>query len=276
MTVGIGVLATSAGGRQNSIIPDSVVLIADTLGSFADDDSHGRLHKAFMFPDARMYAVSAGSVDRAAELLPIVANFITGIPKPQRTFGRIAQAVAAGCYGYKHDKFTVHEFPKLRLPPEAMDPNKVTPELNAFVHEHWTKFSIGCDLIIAVFDHEGKVALLQVCGDEHELHNIGFPGFGAIGVGATNAIFWLSQRQHTLGLLPLRAAYHAYEAKLMAESSPHVNKHLDIIVAKGDDHWFSTTHSSLHPEKEHPEINPKNLKKMLKRYGPHDTSKIGA
>src|ERR1700719_3677311 len=144
MTVGIGALATSASGREKNIIPDSVVLIADTLGSFEDDDSHSRLHKAFMFPEVGMYAVSAGRVDRAAELLPIVVNFLASIPKPQRSFGKIAQAVAAGCYGYKHDKFTIHEFPKLRLPPEALDPNTATPELNALVQEHWSKLSIGC------------------------------------------------------------------------------------------------------------------------------------
>lgn len=276
MTIGIGVLATSASGRANNIVPDSVILVADTLGSWEDDDSHGRLHKAFMFPEVDMYAVSAGRVDCAAELLPIIAQFLASIPKSERTFGRIMYAVGAGCYSYKHDKFTVLEFPKLRLPPEAIDPKTVAPELNAFVHEHWTKFSIGCDLVLAAFDCDGRVALLQISGDEHQVNNMGFPGFAAIGTGAPNAMFWLSRRQHTLGILPLRAAYHAYEAKLMAESSPHVNKHLDIIVAKGGKHWFSTTHSSLHSEPQHPEINPQNLKKMWKRYGPRDTAKIGA
>jgi hypothetical protein len=276
MTVGIGVLATSANGREKSIIPDTVVLIADTLGSYEDIDSHARLHKAFMFPEVDMYAVVAGKVECGAELLSTLAKMIGAIPKPQRTFGMILRTVAAGCYGYKHDKFTIHEFPKLRLPPHSMDPASATPELNAIVQEQWNRFSIGCDLIVSVFDCDGRAAFLQVNGDEHEIANITFPGFGAIGTGATNALFWLSQRQHTLGLLPLRAAYHAYEAKVTAESSPHVNEHLDIIVAKDGVHYFSTTHTSLHPEKEHPEINPKNLKKMQRRYGPRDTSKIGA
>jgi len=73
----------------------------------------------------------------------------------------------------------------------------------------------------------------------------------------------------------LRAGYHAYEAKRMAESSPHGNDHLDIIVATADEHWFCTTHPSLHMEKEHPQINIKNLKRLGKRYSPQDTSKPG-
>jgi hypothetical protein len=275
MTIGIGVLATSAAGRTKNVVPDTAVVIADTMGSYGDVDSHARLHKAFMFPDAGVYAVAADRVDMASELLFAFAKFVKDIPKEKRTHGAITRTLASVCYGYKRDKFTAHEFPKLRLPPKEMDPATVTPELNATVQAAWENFSIGCDLILATFCGDGTVCFLQVSGAEHEICNMVLPGFAAIGVGSQNAVFWLSRRQQTLGQLPLRAGYHAYEAKRMAESSPHVNDHLDIIVATNEEHWFCTTHPSLHTEKEHPEINVKNLKRMWKRYSPRDTSKLG-
>jgi hypothetical protein len=257
------------------VVPDTAILIADTMGSYGDVDSHARLHKAFMFPDADVYAVAADQVDRASELLFAFAKWLKDIPKAERTYGAVVKTLASVCYGYKREKFTVHEFPKLRLPPKEMDPATVTPELNAIVQAQWEKFSIGCDLIVAAFCGDGTVCFLQVNGLDHEICNIVFPGFGAIGAGSENAIFWLSQRQQTLGQLPLRAGYHAYEAKRMAEASAHVNEHLDIIVATNEGHWFCTTHPSLHTEKEHPEINIKNLKRLWKRYSPRDTSKLG-
>jgi hypothetical protein len=275
MTIGIGVLATSAEGRTNNILPDTAILIADTMGSYGDVDSHARLHKAFMFPDAGVYAVAAGRIDCASELLFAFAKFAKEIPKTERTQGAIAKWLASVCYGYKREKFTVHELPKLRLPPAAMDVLTVTPELNAIVQPHWEKFSIGCDLVVATFCGDGTVSFVQVNSEEHELSNMLLPGFAAIGAGSELATFCLSRREQTLGQLPLRAAYHAYEAKRMAESSPHVNDHLDIIVATKEDHWFCTSHSSLRGHKEHPEINIETLKRLWKRYSPRDTSKLG-
>ncbi len=65
MTIGIGVLACTEAGRAKRRIPDTIILMADTMGSYEDVDSHARLHKAFMFPDLEMYAVAANLVDRA-------------------------------------------------------------------------------------------------------------------------------------------------------------------------------------------------------------------
>ena len=275
MTIGIGVLSTGEDGRINDHVPDTTILLADTMGSYGDVDSHARLHKIFMYPDARLYAVAANRIDCASELMSMLDGSIRSIPTNLQTYGKLVEAVSATCYAYKRDKFTIHEFPKMRLPPVAIDRMTASPEVQEAVQARWEKFSICCDLVIAIFDREGKAFLLQVDGEEHEIRNMLIPGFAAIGAGCNNALFWLSRRQHTLGMLPLRAGYHAYEAKLMAESSPHVNKHLDILVATAGDHWFSTTHQSLHTEKEHPEINPKKLGQLWKRYGPRDTSKLG-
>ena len=271
MTIGVGVLATTAEGRKNQIVPNAVVLIADTMGSFGDVDSHARLHKVMTLPEVGLYATVAGEVDKGAELVPVIANFLSLVPKLQRTYGSILQALAAACFAYKGNKFTLTELPRLRLPPEVFDPRKTSPEISAIVQDAWDKFDIGCDLILAVFDGTGRAHLFQITGAGHEISNVSFPGFAAIGVGAENALFWLSRRQHTMGIPLVCSAYHAYEAKLMAEGSAHVNKHLDIIVATNDDHWVCTTHAKLTAEKEHPEINIAAMKKLFKKFGPKDT-----
>ncbi|MFZ3342562.1 MAG: hypothetical protein WA213_16890 [Terriglobales bacterium] len=272
MTVGIGLLATTLGGRDKKVVPDTAILIADTMGSFGDVDSHDRLHKAFMFPEVGLYAVAADQIDRAGEVLSAIKDALATLPKDRRTHGEITRTVAAVCYGYKRGKFTTHEFPKLRLPPTELDPTMVTPHLNAIVQEKWEQFSIGCDLILAVFCNTKAPTLLRVSGVEHEIENVVIPGFAVIGIGEENARFWLSRRQQQFGQQPLRAAYHAYEAKVMAEASAHVNEHLDIVVATDDDHWFCTSHAAVPRYKVHPEINVKNLKRLYRRYGPHETS----
>jgi hypothetical protein len=278
MTIGIGVLGTSETGRAKEIVADTAILIADTMGSFGDAYSHSRLHKALMFPEHNVYALVADEVDKGAELVPVICKFLAQeAPKEQRHYGNIINGIAKGCFFYKGEKFTILELPKLRLPPEVFDPRKVTPELNAVVQAEWDRFYVGCDLLIATFDGLGKAYLLSVDGQNGELHNVSFPGFGAIGCGAGNAMFWLSTRQHTLGMLPVRAAYHAYEAKLMAEGSAHVNQHLDIIVATKDEHWFSSSHGLLGGDwpEEHAVINLSNLKQWNKKYGPKGTEMLG-
>jgi hypothetical protein len=275
MTIGIGVLADSAEGRRKNIVPDTLILIADTMGSFGSVDSHGRLHKTCMKPEQGVYCVIANQVDKGAELFEVICSCIGEVPKPERTYGRILTALAEGCLSYKRHKFQICEMPKMRLPPEWIDPRTVPAELQRSVQERWEAFDIGCDLIIGVFDDKGCAWLFQLSGAEHEIANVTFPGFSAIGSGADNARFWLSRRQHTLGLLPLRAAYHAYEAKLMAEGSPHVNEHLDIVVATNEAHWFCTTHKSVNNMKVHPEINIQSLKKLFKKYGMRNTDRLG-
>jgi hypothetical protein len=143
------------------------------------------------------------------------------------------------------------------------------------MQEAWMEFDLGCDLIIAAFDDEKKAYIFEANAKEHSVHHRTFPGFAAIGSGGDNALFWLSRRSHTLGLRPLRAAYHAYEAKLTAEGSAHVNEHLDVLVATATDHWFCTTHKSAHMKKEHPEINIKTLKRLLKTHWIRKTEEIG-
>jgi hypothetical protein len=275
MTIGIGVLATSPEGRDNKILPDTVILMADTMGSYEDVDSHARLHKLFMFPHSGMYACAAGQIDRAGEVLSSIDKFLQRTPKPDRSFGRIMKTISEVCYGYKHEKFVAHEFPKLRLPPQPIDPITMTPELDAKIQKQWDEFSLGCDLVIGAFCNHKGACLIHVNGTTLDVENMTMPGFASVGISSDVAGFWLCRRRQTFGDLPLRSAYHAYEAKLMAESSAHVNEHLDILVATDEKFWFCTSHTSGHPYEKHAEINIENLKEMWKRYGPQDTSRVG-
>lgn len=275
MTIGIGVLATSPEGRKKGIVPDVLVLMADTMGSFGDVSSHERLHKVISMPSEKFYATIAGDVSRGAQLVPCICSFIKDIPEKERTFGSIQRAIAEGCYQYRHQLFTLWELPRLRLPPHAFNPNqKLEPELNNKIQGAWENFDLGCDLVIGVFDKDERAYLFLVSASEHEVRNMSFPGFASIGVGSENAMFWLSRRKHTLGYPLLTASYHAYEAKVMAENSAHVNKHFDILVATGSDHWICTTHAKLSAEKEHPEVNIKALKKLYRKFGPRETVKV--
>lgn len=274
MTVGIGVLATSPEGRDKKKIPDTVILMADTMGSYEDVDSHARLHKVFMFPKSRMFAAAAGRVDRAGEVLSSIDKFLLRIPEQTRSFGSIMRTVADVCFGYKHEKFIAHEFPKMRLAPKPIAATEMTLALDAKIQKRWDKYDLGCNLVIGAFCDKGA-CLIQVDGISLDVENMTIPGIAAIGAGSEAANFWLSRREQTFGNLPLRSAYHAYEAKLMAESSAHVNGHLDIIVASDHDFWFCTTHTSAHPYKKHPQINLENLRELRAKYGPQDTSAIG-
>jgi hypothetical protein len=227
-----------------------------------------------MFPESGMFAVAAGRIDRAGEVLSSIDKFLTRIAKEERSYAAIMKTISEVCFGYKREKFIAHEFPKMRLPPHVFDPLTVPRELDAKIQKRWDECSLGCDLIIGAFCNNKGACLIQVDSTSLDLENQTIPGIATIGVGADAASFWLSRRQQTFGESPLRSAYHAYEAKIMAESSAHVNKHLDVLVATSEKFWFCTTHRSAHPYDTHPEINIENLGEMLLKYGPQDTSAI--
>jgi hypothetical protein len=276
MTVGIGVLATSSKGKKEGILPDTVILIADTMGSYEDLDSHARLHKLFLFPEVGMFATAANKVDRAGELLSSIEKFLRELPQKRRSYGNIMRTIQDVCFGYKRERFCAHELPKLRLSPQEFDPARTPPHVEAKIQKRWDKFSLKCDLVIGAFTNQKGAVLIQVLGDLAEPENMTTPGIATIGIGGGAAAFWLSRREQVFGNSPLRSAYHAYEAKQMAESSAHVNKHVDILVATNEDFWFSTSHPSGHPYKKHPQINPENLREVYGKHGPQDTSSLDA
>src|SRR6478736_2472044 len=253
MTIGIGVLATEK--NELNAKPSHLVLIADTMGSFSDEYSHPRLHKLFDFPQTNLYAAAAGQIDQAAALMPMINQNLAQTPSDKRSFGDIVRGVAQSLFMFKMEKFNLTVLPKYGMPPASIAPTSsirpssliaamamVPPAVQSELEKEWREFSLGCDLIIGAFDHTGQAVLMCQYGHEPELRNVTFPGYWVIGSGAANAIFWLSHREHVLGMRLQRAAYHAYEAKLMAEGSAHVNEHLDILVATRGKHWHISTH----------------------------------
>jgi hypothetical protein len=125
-------------------------------------------------------------------------------------------------------------------------------------------------MIVGGFNAIGQAFLLPVEGDGI-ITNIGFPGFGAIGSGLSNAMFWLSYRNQNLGLTLKTSAYHALEAKIMAESSPFVNEKLDVLVAARGKWTFI---SDSKPVPEGAAFNLNELRAMLSVYRPKCTDDL--
>src|SRR6266404_5040634 len=73
MTIGIGVLATDASRTPK---PNSLILLADTKGTFGATHSMNRLHKIFRDDEIRLYAVAADRIDYAAGLFTLLAKML--------------------------------------------------------------------------------------------------------------------------------------------------------------------------------------------------------
>ena len=274
MTIGIGVLASGDEGRRKGVIPDHLILVSDTMGSFGDEYSHPRLHKRFDLPEQKTYIVAADSIDRAAELVGIIEIELSVVPIEQRNYGGILRAVCTACFKYKIQRFTLQVLPKHRLPPEMVDPSKVPQELRDTLAIEWEELSINADLIVGAFDFNGQAHLIVVDGSKGRAEGVSLPGFTAIGSGFPNAMYWLAHRQHTLGMKPLRALYHAYEAKIMAADAPNVNEHIDIMVANAEGSWSCTSHSPLSEIAKLPEFPLDSLTELFAKHGPQSTEEL--
>jgi hypothetical protein len=119
MTIAIGVLSSEP---HPSARPNRIVLMADTMGSFGDVDSHSGLHKNFALPDLDLYAVAANSVDKAGCLLMLVKAHMERTNAEKRTFAEIRNALQNACFFYRRDQFISHVFPKYRLAPDVFTP----------------------------------------------------------------------------------------------------------------------------------------------------------
>lgn len=276
VTIGIGCLGSEP--SLTGITPNRVVLVADTMGSFGDEDSVSRLHKIFVLPDLDLYVVAANMIDRAALLLPMVEAHMKMLPLETKTFTDIKNAIQRACFFYKRQRFISDVFPKYRLEPNIFEPRDDLPKsLDPQLQSEWESFDIGCDLIFGAFDCRGQASLLYVSGTTATAEEMLFPGFAAIGTGFNNAMFWLGYRKHAMNMSCKLAAFHAYEAKLMAESSPHVNEHVDVLIAAKGKYWSQSTHSKTPPSDDCP-ITLAELKAMREEYGPKNvpTSTLAA
>ena len=89
MSIGIGVLASEG----NGIKPNTLVLLADTKGSFGESYSMNRLHKIFIAPDKNLFAVGAGQMDEAAELFEVIRDISQIIPGGTDRYGSLVETV---------------------------------------------------------------------------------------------------------------------------------------------------------------------------------------
>jgi hypothetical protein len=264
MTIAIGILAS-----ESDLKPDHLVLLADTKGSFGGDSSMNRLHKVFAAPDISLYTAGAGQMDRAAELFKMLHIFLTefqGLPG----YGRVFQAVHAAADCYKRVRFKYDILPKYaHIPPSLSDTFSET-DLTPSLLEEWRVFDFGCQIIVGSFDIEGS-ALLFIIEGTGQVHNSTFPGFAAIGSGQEAALFWLSYRNHNLGFPLRRAAYQAFEAKIMAEQSPFVNDQIDLVIASKKQNFIVTR---FDPKPDGVPVTVAELREMFTVYGPKETDEV--
>jgi hypothetical protein len=263
MTIGIGVLASE--GKK---VPDRLVLCADTLGSFGDVHSTLSLHKIFVYPKAKVFAVGSHDLTKAGELVAKIAKAVEVQAQTQgfRDYGKIFDAVCISVSEYKSARFRYEIVSQYAIAPEKgwMAEAKRLGLLDRLLKKEWPAHSIDCQVIIGTFAEHESAQLFLV---EHNgiVSPVTMPGFSAVGTGATNATFWLAYRDQHLGMGLLRSAYHAYEAKLMAERSPHVGKDdIEMIVASADEHFVLTGDN---PERPNCPVSLTNLKEMWKKYG---------
>jgi hypothetical protein len=273
MTIGIGVLATGS-----EVKPDTIILVSDTMGSVGDDHSTDKLYKQFSCPDEHLYVVAADQIDKAAELVPIMQRNLGQLAK--RSHGTIQEALFRAVFTYHCERSGFEILPKYRLAREDWA-KPMDSELRQRVTADLIRFYLGCQLVIGTFDDSGRALLYRVHGVPLKQHEDGsetveylslcnFPGYSVIGSGTQNADFWLAFRGHTLSCSPQRAAYHAFEAKLMAETSAHVNTKTHLLVATKDEHFQLT--------EQHPEQGDWSLtefSELYKTLGPQSTEMLG-
>ncbi len=225
-----------------------------------------RLHKIFMFPEVDLYATAADSIDLAAEALPIMASQVAEVSPKDRSYGEIKRRITRAILAYKNERFAESILPRVWNHPEELKTGQIPQNVREMIDTEWKQFPLGFALVVASFDANGQAFLFTV--DDEWLRIFSFPGFAAIGSGAGNAMFWLSYRNHHLGLSVKHAAYHAFEAKIMAESSPFVNEKVDLLIAQKGKHIMLT---DFKPDPPDPPFTIKELREMFALYGPRNT-----
>jgi hypothetical protein len=266
MTIGIGVLASEGGNPT----PNRLALIADTKGSFGAAYSMKGLHKVFVDPIRHIYAVGADQIDRAAELFEVIKD-VSGVIKGGTTrYGSIVESIGGASDLYKRVRFKLDVLPTFARMTQSLPDMFTDEDLSPELLKAWRNYYCGCEMLVGAFNQEGQAFLLHSDGTG-KVENLTYPGFAAIGSGADNAMFWLSHRSHNHTLPIRRAAYHAFEAKFMAESSPFVNEEIEMIIASRGK-WFPISDNSL--EVSGAPITLKEMREMFSAYGPKGTEDL--
>ena len=268
MTIGIGVLASSK-PKPAWPRPDSIVLIADTMGS-TETDSTDALHKMWLDDDAKLYAVAAGTMEYGGEIFDTASKAISNISGP-RTHGEISAALnqAFQVIRAQHFQWDI-VWSKLQIPGIAQLADTAT------MRTEWEAFQINIHMIFGTLDHKGQAHLYavgQFDSTSKVVHLCEFPGYWAIGTGGGNANSWLNYRGQYLGSSIKQSAYHAYEAKRMAARTPTVNDAVEIAVimpGKGSFHLTDKT-----PELDGCPVSIPELESTFSKLGPQSTNPLG-
>jgi hypothetical protein len=267
MTIGIGALCSEGKGK-----PDHIVLCCDALGSYGDVTSSTSLHKLFSRNDARIWAVASHDIGKAAELMTKIANAVR--KDSEGVYGKIYDAIYVAVHEYKSARFRYEAVTQFGLSPKKdwMEQAKGLGLLDELLEEVWPEFSIECQLIIGTFAEDGSSRLFHV-RDNGLVDPVTLPGFHAIGVGSGNATFWLTCRGQNMGMGLRRSAYHCYEAKIMAEKSPHVGKDdIEMLIVPRDGEPFLLMPD--HPEREGCPVSLTEMKELFEKYGPQNTDDL--
>ena len=233
----------------------------------------------FIQPEQGLYAVSADDIGKASELLAGIYQQWAPYPPQGRGYNLIRLGMQRAAYEYK-----LYQFVTLVLPQYPIDPKgdwKTEAEkmgLTEKLFEDWRETRTGCELIVGtwgLYDRQERfMAHLHHIAESGEVTPLSSSGFHAIGSGADNALFWLSYREQSTGMSVKRSALHVYEAKLMAEHSPHVGRD-DIemlIVTPGQ--WYQLTHKRRTVDGCPVSID--ELEELHRKFGPSSTESLGS
>jgi hypothetical protein len=267
MTIGIGVLCSSK-PKPHPIRPDGLILVTDTMGS-TETDSTSELHKLGIEEDERLFMACAGDISLCNDVGSLIKLNIAAVPK--RTHGYIWEAINKA----------VHEALMGRFRWDVLNPKYVFAPGTIFesqrenVTAEWQNYNPNLEMLVGTF-HEKGLALLYVVrryeGSHAWVHLCQFPGHMAIGSGSYNAELSLNSRSQQLGRNPKQSAYHAYEAKITAETAPTVNNNTEIIMAFADRYYRLTAET---PEPEGCPFSLPELRAMYPKYGPQNTDELG-
>jgi len=267
MTIGIGVLCSE--GKEK---PDHLILCCDALGSYGDVTSTISLHKLFSRDDARVWSVASHDIGKAAELMTKIANAVK--KDGEGIYGKIYDAICLAVHEYKSARFRYEAVTQYGLSPKKgwMEQAKKLGILDELLENVWPEFSIECQLIIGTFAEDGSTRLFHV-KHNGSVDPVTLPGFHTIGSGSTNATFWLTYRGQGMEMGLRRSAYHCYEAKIMAEKSPHVGKDdIEMLIVPPSGKPFLLLPG--HPEREGCPVSLTEMKRMFEKYGPQNTDDL--
>ncbi|GEM_PF-4666550 len=265
MTIGIGCICS------NEAQSDCFVMASDHLGTFDEAYTTRNHSKIAWQPDHKIFSVCADSVENAMELLGAIAMEWQALPV--RSFGALRQGLQNAVTIYRHHRFYLDVLPRYGIVVKNDNWFEIAKLINVDkeLKGEWDNQNLGCEIVLGTFDMRGMATVYYI-GSDGGVQTIGQPGFIAIGSGGPYAQFWLAHRQQTCHMSILRSAYHAYEAKIMAEHNPFVGKDDIAMMVCTPKRVYILTQNQ--PEIEGCPVSLIRLKGMVQRYGPRDTADL--